>query len=79
MLLQHLFFGKLKTVTQMIAIILSFIDTSYYGAIFDGRLTGYTYWINFFVTMMMTICVIATIFSGYDYIKNGKDLFKEEK
>ena len=34
-------------------------------------------WINFAVTVMMTICVIATIFSGYDYIKNGKDLFKE--
>lgn len=71
--------GKLKTVTQMIAIILAFIDTSYYGAIFNGGLTGYQYWINFAVTIMMTICVIATIFSGYDYIKNGKDLFKEEK
>lgn len=69
--------GKLKTVTQMIAIILAFIDTSYYGAIFNGGLTGYQYWINFAVTIMMTICVIATIFSGYDYIKNGKDLFKE--
>ncbi len=63
----------------MIAIILAFIDTSYYGAIFKGDLTGYTYWINFFVTIMMTLCVIATIFSGYDYIKNGKELFKEEK
>lgn len=69
--------GKLKTVTQMIAIILAFMDTSYYGAIFNGGLTGYQYWINFAVTIMMTICVIATIFSGYDYIKNGKDLFKE--
>ena len=71
--------GKLKTVTQMIAIILAFVDTSYYGAIFHGELVGYQYWINFAVTMMMTICVIATIFSGYDYIKNGKDLFKDEE
>lgn len=71
--------GKLKTVTQMIAIILAFVDTSYYGAIFTGALTGYSYWINFAVTVMMTICVIATIFSGYDYIRNGKDLFKETK
>lgn len=70
-------FGKIKTVTQMIAIILAFVDTSYYGAIFNGHLTGYQYWINFFVTIMMTLCVIATIFSGYDYIKNGKDLLKE--
>lgn len=69
--------GKLKTVTQMIAIILAFIDTSYYGAIFTGGLSGYTYIINLVMTGLMTISVIATIFSGYDYIRKGKDLFKE--
>jgi CDP-diacylglycerol--glycerol-3-phosphate 3-phosphatidyltransferase len=69
--------GKLKTVTQMIAIIFAFLDTSYYGAIFNGGLTGIGYWINFGTTVMMTVCVIATIFSGYDYIKNGKELFKD--
>ena len=68
--------GKLKTVTQMIAIILAFIDTSYYGAFIDGELTGYNYILNLVMTAMMTISVIATIFSGYDYIKNGKELFK---
>lgn len=69
--------GKLKTVTQMVAVTLAFIDTSYYGAFFNGNLTGYNYTINLIVTVLMTISVIATIFSGYDYIKNGKDLFKE--
>lgn len=69
--------GKLKTVTQMIAIILAFIDTSYYGAFINAGLTGYNYIINLLMSGMMTISVIATIFSGYDYIKNGKDLFKE--
>lgn len=69
--------GKLKTVTQMIAIILAFIDTSYYGAFINAGLTGYNYVINLLMTGMMTISVIATIFSGYDYIKNGKDLFKD--
>lgn len=68
--------GKLKTVTQMIAIILAFIDTSYYGAFIDGGLIGYNYIINLVMTAIMTISVIATIFSGYDYVKNGKDLFK---
>lgn len=68
--------GKLKTVTQMIAIILAFIDTSYYGGFINAGLTGYNYVINLVMTGMMTICVIATIFSGYDYIKNGKELFK---
>lgn len=69
--------GKLRTVTQMIAIILAFIDTSYYGAFINGGLTGYNYVINLGSTVIMTVSVIATIFSGYDYIKNGKDLFKE--
>ena len=68
--------GKLKTVTQMIAIILAFIDTSYYGAFIDGGLIGYNYIINLVMTAIMTISVIATIFPGYDYVKNGKDLFK---
>lgn len=68
--------GKLKTVTQMIAIILAFIDTSYYGAFLNAGLTGYQYTLNLLMTVMMTISVIATIFSGYDYIKNGKELFK---
>lgn len=69
--------GKIKTVTQMIAIILAFIDTSYYGAFINAGLTGYNFVINLLMTSMMTISVIATIFSGYNYIKNGKDLFKE--
>ena len=68
--------GKLKTVTQMIAIILAFIDTSYYGGFINAGLTGYNYIINLVMSGMMTICVITTIFSGYDYIKNGKELFK---
>lgn len=68
--------GKLKTVTQMIAIILAFIDTSYYGAFLKAGLTGYQYILNLLMTGMMTISIIATIFSGYDYIKNGKELLK---
>ena len=69
--------GKLKTVTQMIAIILAFIDTSYYGACFSTPIIGYNGIINLVMTGMMTLSVFATIFSGYDYIKKGKDLFKE--
>lgn len=68
--------GKLKTLTQMVAIILAFIDTSYYGAFINSELTGYNYVINLIMTIIMTISVVATIFSGYDYVKNGKDLFK---
>ena len=69
--------GKVKTVTQMIAIIFAFLDTYYFGAIFVEHLTGVQFILNLIVTVLMIVCVIATIFSGYDYLKNSKELFKD--
>lgn len=70
--------GKIKTVTQMIAIILSFIDINKYGAIFTTKeLTPFSFALNLTTTIIMTISVIATIFSGWEYIKNGKELLKD--
>ena len=69
--------GKLKTVTQMLAIILAFIDNNQFGAVFNMNLTGYELVINILTTLMMSICVITTISSGIDYIKDGKDLLKD--
>ena len=68
--------GKLKTVTQMLAIVLAFVDLYAFGECFSGHLTGGDFILNLVVTMMMIIQTIATIFSGYDYIKDGKDLLK---
>ena len=69
--------GKLKTVTQMIAIIVAFIDNNTFGEVFSGNLNGLPLVINAITTSMMMLCVGATIFSGWDYIKNGKDLLKD--
>ena len=69
--------GKLKTVTQMIAIILAFVDLNAFGECFTGNLTGFAFVLNLVVTVMMIIQTIATIFSGYEYLKEGKDLFKD--
>lgn len=70
--------GKIKTVTQMIAIILAFIDINKYGKIFTTKeLTAFSFALNLTTTIIMTISVIATIFSGWEYIKNGKDLLKD--
>ena len=66
--------GKIKTVTQMIAIIVAFIDVNAFGAIFKGELSGLPLAINAITTIMMLVSTIATIFSGWDYIKDGKDL-----
>ena len=69
--------GKLKTVTQMIALIIALIDVNGYFEILKGNLTGYSFVLNLLSSLIMTISVIATIFSGWDYIKNGKDLFNK--
>lgn len=69
--------GKLKTVTQMIAIILAFIDVNAFGDCFTGKLSGFAFGLNLVVTIMMIIQTIETIFSGYEYLKDGKDLLKD--
>ncbi len=72
--------GKLKTVTQMIAIITAFINinnTNVFGAFIYNQLIGLPLVINIITTVMFIVCVIATIISGIDYLKNGKDLLKD--
>lgn len=74
------FWGKLKTVTQMLAIILAFVDIHGFGEfIANGfAMTKIGFIVNIINTAFMGLAVIATIFSGYDYLKNGKELFKNE-
>ncbi|MBQ2937968.1 MAG: CDP-diacylglycerol--glycerol-3-phosphate 3-phosphatidyltransferase [Clostridia bacterium] len=69
--------GKIKTVTQMTAIILAFIDINSFGDCFKGELNGFAFILNLLVTIMMIIQTIATVFSGYEYLKDGKDLLKD--
>ena len=83
--------GKLKTVTQMIAIICAFLDKFNFGQfIFRVStiqemeassvgiyMTTGQYALNIVTTVLLVISVIATIFSGIDYLKNGKDLLKD--
>ncbi len=70
--------GKLKTVTQMIAIILAFVDVNPFAQCFKGTLSGADFVLNLIVTLFMIIQVIATIFSGYDYLKGSKKLLKND-
>ncbi len=70
--------GKLKTVTQMIAIILAYMDIGVFWECFTGELTGIRFIINLAATIMMLISVVATVFSGIDYLKGGKDLLKDK-
>ena len=68
--------GKLKTVTQMIAIVLAFVDMNPFWECFRGTLSGGDFILNLIVTIFMLIQTVATIFSGYDYLKGSKKLLK---
>lgn len=74
------FWGKLKTVTQMLAIILAFIDIHAFGEFinYGYSFTKLGFAVNIVNTVLMSLAVIATIFSGYDYLKNGKELFNDK-
>lgn len=83
--------GKLKTVTQMISIILIFIDKfnffDFIKATTDAKValeSSYMIYMNqssiifnAITSIFLLISVIATIFSGYEYLKDGKDLLKD--
>ena len=68
--------GKLKTVTQMLAIILAFVDLNSFGECFKGTLQGGALILNIVVTVMMLIQTLATVVSGIEYMKDAKDLIK---
>lgn len=70
--------GKLKTVTQMIALIFALIDIGSFFEFISGSLTGWHLVINIISSIMMAISVIATVFSGVDYLSKGKDLLKND-
>lgn len=71
--------GKLKTVTQMLAIILVFADKyNFFDFVSKAGTMGTGYLIvNILSSVLMAISVVATIFSGWSYLKGGKDLLKD--
>ena len=62
----------------MLAIILAFLDLNAFGDCFTGTLQGGDLILNLIVTIMMIIQVIATIFSGIDYMKGAKKYIKSK-
>lgn len=85
--------GKLKTVTQMIAIILVFVDKfNFFDFLIANTdkaeamtsslqiyMTTPELVFNCVTSLIMLVSVVATIFSGYNYLKGGKDLFKDKE
>ena len=73
--------GKIKTATQMVAIIMMFLDKYSFAAVLNsatrGTMNTFELIFNVITSILMFVSVIAAIFSGWDYIKGGKDLLKD--
>lgn len=61
--------GKVKTASQLTGLALSLIDTNKYGAFVFGGLTGGALLLNVLSSTLITVAVIATIYSCIDYTK----------
>lgn len=70
--------GKIKTVTQMAGLIVALIDMNSFGKFFDGSLNGLNLLINIASTSILFLSVVATVFSGWTYLKNGKDVLEDK-
>ena len=68
--------GRIKAVIQMVAVALVFVDPNNFGDVFFGKLTGFEFYFNGIVTGTMIVAIIATLASGWNYLKGSKDVFK---
>lgn len=71
--------GKIKTVSQMIAISLAFIDVNPFMSFYSLKLYGGAFSLNLIMTLAMLISVIATIWSGTDYFLKSKEIILKSK
>lgn len=69
--------GKIKTITQMIAVFLIFLDNYPIFSFMNKELNIYEAIFNGFGSIILIISVIATVFSGWDYLKNMKQILKD--
>ena len=66
--------GKIKTVTQMIALISAFVDIGAFFSFINGGLSGVHLIINIVTSVMMLVSTISTIVSCLAYIRTGRKI-----
>ena len=75
--------GKIKTVTQMVAITYLMFETIlikiFHAANSSWDVCDITHNVQIVGNILLIICVIMTIISGMDYILKNLDYFKEDK
>ena len=71
--------GKIKTVSQMIAISLAFLDNNSFMAFTSKCLCIPELVLIILMSIAMLVSVIATIWSGIDYFEKSKDVVLKSK
>ena len=71
--------GKIKTVSQMVAISLAFVDTSHFMRFLNGEMMGLALILNVLMSLAMLVSVITTIWSGVDYFLKSKEVVLKSK
>ncbi len=71
--------GKIKTVSQMIAITFAFIGNHKFLAFAMEKLTGADLIINVLMSIGMLVAVLATVWSGVDYFMKSKEIVLKSK
>jgi CDP-diacylglycerol--glycerol-3-phosphate 3-phosphatidyltransferase len=71
--------GKIKTVSQMVAISLAFIDNNSFMAFTSKCLCLPELILNILMSLAMIVSVVATIWSGVDYFVKSKDVVLKSK
>lgn len=72
-------YGKVKTVSQMVAIGLAFLSTNSFMEFINVKMTTGAFALNIIMSLAMIVSVVATIFSGLDYFMKSKDIVLKSK
>lgn len=71
--------GKVKTVSQMVAITFAFIGNQAFLAFLVKDLVGSELILNVLMSLGMIVSVVATIWSGMDYFMKSRDIVLKSK
>lgn len=72
-------YGKVKTVSQMIAISLAFLSTNTFMQFTSVEMSAGELILNILMSLAMIVAVLTTILSGVDYFMKSKDIVLKSK
>ena len=71
--------GKIKTVSQMVAITFAFLGKASFLECLKGSLEGSALIVNILMSLGMLVAIVATVWSGIDYFVKSKDIVLKSK